>query len=176
MFVNEHMEKMQMEVSIKTVQMNDASEKKGKTNMVKFEVTSEREIKLLLSFRNQPRWMMNNTTLVSVSAKSCRIAPPTLKTHWTKFYFIASWAPFLYFNIFDFGLNTLFTLFSINLVSSDQNHFKWKFYYLTFKKRLVFIAKNSWWITIRCYSSPQSACVCVRSSTIMAAWLFRFLC
>lgn len=28
MFVNEHMDKMQMEISIKTVQMNDASEKK----------------------------------------------------------------------------------------------------------------------------------------------------
>lgn len=37
MFVNEHMEKMQMEISIKTVQMNDASEKKWEKNMVKFE-------------------------------------------------------------------------------------------------------------------------------------------
>jgi len=43
------------------------------------------------------------------SAESCSIAPPTLKNHWTNEFILyiryGSLPLFLYFNIFDFGLN-----------------------------------------------------------------------
>lgn len=69
MFVNEHMEKMQMGISIKTVQMNDASEKKWEKNMVKF----EERAKTFTEFLSKSA--MTNDEQHDIGFNFCRVMP-----------------------------------------------------------------------------------------------------